>query len=46
MRVVKLLATAGLQNIRLLKFGAKPCFLQDGVEMREMQVEGWKVAGG
>jgi catechol 2,3-dioxygenase-like lactoylglutathione lyase family enzyme len=43
---LKLLAAAGLREIRLLKFGAKPCFTQDGVEMREMQVEGWKPVAG
>ncbi len=43
---IKLLATAGLKEIRLLKFGARPCFTQDGVEMRELQVEGWKPAAG
>jgi catechol 2,3-dioxygenase-like lactoylglutathione lyase family enzyme len=41
---VQLLESAGLQGIRLLKFGAKPCFTVDGVEMREMQLEGFKAA--
>jgi catechol 2,3-dioxygenase-like lactoylglutathione lyase family enzyme len=39
---VQLLEGAGFHGIRLLKFGAKPCFTVDGVEMREMQLEGWK----
>jgi catechol 2,3-dioxygenase-like lactoylglutathione lyase family enzyme len=41
---MQLLEAAGFQGIRLLKFGAKPCFTVAGVEMREMQLEGWKAA--
>ncbi|HYT93852.1 MAG TPA: hypothetical protein VEL76_34350, partial [Gemmataceae bacterium] len=28
----------------LLKLEAKPCFVRDGIEMREMQLEGWKAS--
>jgi catechol 2,3-dioxygenase-like lactoylglutathione lyase family enzyme len=38
----RLLESAGFQELRRLKFGAKPCFTAGGVEMREMQLEGWK----
>jgi catechol 2,3-dioxygenase-like lactoylglutathione lyase family enzyme len=41
---VRLLESAGFNGIRLLKLDAKPCFRRDGVEMREMQLEGWKGA--
>jgi hypothetical protein len=37
-----LLEGAGFQGIRLLKLDAKPCFVRGGIEMREMQLEGWK----
>jgi catechol 2,3-dioxygenase-like lactoylglutathione lyase family enzyme len=44
---VRLLESAGFEGIRLLKFGARPCFTVGGVEMREMQVEAFKsVAAG
>ena len=39
-------AGAGLKDIRLLKFGARPCFTQGAAELRELQVEGWKPAAG
>jgi catechol 2,3-dioxygenase-like lactoylglutathione lyase family enzyme len=41
---VRLLESAGFDGVRLLKLDAKPCFRRDGVEMREMQLEGWKGA--
>ena len=41
---VRLLEEARLSGIRLLKFDAKPCFVRNGVGMRETQVEGWKPA--
>ncbi len=41
---VRLLETAGFEGVRLLKLDAKPCFVRDGVEMRETQLEGWKPA--
>jgi catechol 2,3-dioxygenase-like lactoylglutathione lyase family enzyme len=37
-----LLADAGLSAVRLLKFDAKPCFIRNGVAMRETQIEGRK----
>lgn len=41
---VRLLEEAGLTAVKLLKFDAKPCFIRNGVEMRETQIEGRKVA--
>lgn len=41
---VRLLEEAGLSGVRLLKFDAKPCFVRNGVAMRETQIEGWKPA--
>ena len=38
----RLLASAGFQEVRLIKFDDKPCFQRDGVAMREMQLEGRK----
>jgi catechol 2,3-dioxygenase-like lactoylglutathione lyase family enzyme len=39
---VRLLENAGFARIRMLKFDTKPCFVRDGVGMRELQLEGWK----
>src|SRR5262245_9127537 len=39
---VSLLRDAGFTGVRMLKYDAKPCFVRDGVAMRETQVEGWK----
>lgn len=39
---VRLLEEAGLTAVRLLKFDAKPCFVRNGIGMRETQVEGRK----
>jgi SAM-dependent methyltransferase len=39
--VVRDLEEAGFQGVRLLKFDAKPCFVRDGVAMRETQIEAW-----
>jgi catechol 2,3-dioxygenase-like lactoylglutathione lyase family enzyme len=36
----------GLERVRMLKFDAHPCFVRDGVAMRELQLEGWKPANG
>src|SRR5204862_337956 len=36
-----LLEAAGLVGVRLLKFDTKPCFVRDGVGMRELQLEGF-----
>jgi catechol 2,3-dioxygenase-like lactoylglutathione lyase family enzyme len=38
----RLLEQAGLTGVRMLKFDAKPCFVRDGVGMRELQLEAWK----
>lgn len=40
--VVALVEAAGFEGGRLLKFDAKPCFVRDGVPMRETQLEAWK----
>ena len=37
-----LLNSAGFVKLNYLKFEDKPCFIRDGVPMREMQLEGWK----
>ena len=42
---VRLLEAAGLVGVRMTKFAAAPCFVRDGVGMRELQLEGWKPAG-
>lgn len=39
---IRLLEEAGLTAVKLLKFDAKPCFVRNGVEMRETQIEGRK----
>jgi catechol 2,3-dioxygenase-like lactoylglutathione lyase family enzyme len=41
-------ARAGFHGLRLAKYGASPCFTQNGVGMRETQLEAFKpvVAGG
>ncbi len=39
---VRLLEAARFTGIRKLKFGERPCFTMAGVEMREMQLEGFK----
>ncbi len=41
---VQLLAQAGLEGVRMLKLDAHPCFVRDGVAMRELQLEGFKPA--
>ena len=42
--VVSLLEEAGFQGVRLLKFDSRPCFVREGVAMRETQLEAWKPA--
>jgi catechol 2,3-dioxygenase-like lactoylglutathione lyase family enzyme len=42
--VVALLEGVQLQGVRLLKYDASPCFVREGVAMRETQIEGWKPA--
>jgi len=37
-----LLEAAGFKNLKFLKFDEKPCFVREGVAMREMQLEGWR----
>jgi catechol 2,3-dioxygenase-like lactoylglutathione lyase family enzyme len=41
---VALLEAAGLVGVRMLKFDSKPCFVRNGVGMRELQLEGFKPA--
>ncbi len=43
---VRLLEDAGLVGVKMIKFDTKPCFVRDGVGMRELQVEAWKPADG
>ncbi len=40
----RLLEAAGFQEMKLLKFDASPCFVRDGVPLREQQLEGFKPA--
>ena len=39
---IRLLEDAGLSGVKLIKFDMKPCFVRDGVGMRELQLEAWK----
>jgi hypothetical protein len=39
---VQLLEHCEFNAVRKVKFDAKPCFLRQGVAMRELQLEGWK----
>ena len=39
-----MLEDAGLVGVRMLKFDAKPCFVRNGVGMRELQLEGFAPA--
>jgi hypothetical protein len=39
--MVALVEQAGFQGVRLLKFDAQPCFVRNGVNMRETQIEAW-----
>ncbi len=41
---VRLLESAGFEGVRLTQLDAKPCFIRDGVEMRETRLEGYKPA--
>ncbi|MBN9122737.1 MAG: VOC family protein [Planctomycetes bacterium] len=41
---VALLEDAGLVGVRMLKFDSKPCFVRNGVGMRELQLEGFAPA--
>jgi catechol 2,3-dioxygenase-like lactoylglutathione lyase family enzyme len=40
------LADAGFDAVKRIKFDAKPCFVVEGVAMREMQLEGYKPSVG
>jgi catechol 2,3-dioxygenase-like lactoylglutathione lyase family enzyme len=40
--VMALIARAGLSGIRLLKYDEKPCFVADGVTMRETHIEAFR----
>jgi catechol 2,3-dioxygenase-like lactoylglutathione lyase family enzyme len=40
--VVGVVEAAGFEGVRLLKFDASPCFVREGVPMRETQLEAWK----
>jgi catechol 2,3-dioxygenase-like lactoylglutathione lyase family enzyme len=40
--VVGAVEEAGFRDVRLLKLNAKPCFVREGVGLRETQLEGWK----
>lgn len=40
--MMNLIAAAGFHGIRLLKYDDKPCFVVNGVPMRETQIEGYK----
>jgi SAM-dependent methyltransferase len=42
--VVGLVEAAGFEGGRLLKFDVRPCFVREGVPMRETQLEAWKPA--
>src|SRR5262245_14615044 len=41
---VRLLEEAGFAGVRMVKFDAQPCFVRQGVGMRELQLEGFKPA--
>ncbi|HZZ82562.1 MAG TPA: ArsI/CadI family heavy metal resistance metalloenzyme [Gemmataceae bacterium] len=40
--IMALISKAGLSGIRLLKYDDKPCFVADGVTMRETQIEAFR----
>jgi catechol 2,3-dioxygenase-like lactoylglutathione lyase family enzyme len=40
--IMALISKAGLSGIRLLKYDAKPCFVADGVTMRETHIEAFR----
>lgn len=42
--LVKLVEAAGFRGVRLTKYGDPPCFVKNGVAMRETHIEGWKAA--
>jgi catechol 2,3-dioxygenase-like lactoylglutathione lyase family enzyme len=38
----RLLQEAGFENIQMAKFDAKPCFVREGIAMRELQLTGYR----
>jgi catechol 2,3-dioxygenase-like lactoylglutathione lyase family enzyme len=42
--IPRLAEETGFQSVQLVKFDAKPCFLRDGIAMREMQLTARKAA--
>lgn len=40
--IMALISKAGMSGIRLLKYDEKPCFVSDGVTMRETHIEAFK----
>ena len=40
--IVEMIENAGFQKLKLLKFGEQPCFIREGVALRETQIEAWK----
>jgi hypothetical protein len=41
---VRLLEEAGFVGVRMVKFDAQPCFVRQGIGLRELQLEGFKPA--
>ena len=41
---VRLLEEADFRGVHMLKFDARPCFVREGIGLRELQLEGWKEA--
>ncbi len=41
--IMALLSKAGMTGIRLLKYDDKPCFVADGVVMRETHIEAFRI---
>ena len=42
---VRLLEEAGFTGVRMEKFDAKPCFVREGIGLRELQLAGFKPGG-
>jgi hypothetical protein len=40
--IMAMISKAGLSGIRLLKYDDKPCFVADGIAMRETQIEAFR----
>jgi hypothetical protein len=41
---VRVVESGGFEGVRVLKLDARPCFVREGVQMREMQLGGWRAA--